>query len=62
MAFYAVDARDRVIQRVIQGYNGVDNERFFLIEARSMKKGWAKADMASETDSSVVCSNCRHYL
>ena len=35
MAFYAVDVRDRVIQRVTQGYNGVDNKRFFLIQARS---------------------------
>jgi len=44
MAFYAVDVRDRVIQRVTQEYNRVDNKRFFLIEARSAKQAWAKAD------------------
>jgi hypothetical protein len=61
MAFYAVDVRDRVIQRVTQEYNGVDNKRFFLIEARSAKQAWAKADIASEPDgSAVVCSSCRH--
>ena len=32
MARYAVDLRDRVIRRVTQEYNGVDNKRFFLIE------------------------------
>ena len=52
MAFYAVDVRDRVIQRVTQGYNRVDNKRFFLIEARSAKQAWAKADIASEPDGS----------
>ena len=29
MALYAVDVRDRVIRRVTQEYNGVDNKRFF---------------------------------
>jgi hypothetical protein len=43
MALYAVDVRDRVIQRVTQGYNGVDNKRFFLIEAGFAKQAWAKA-------------------
>ena len=43
MAFYAVDVRDRVIQRVTQEYNRVDNKRFFLIEAGSVKQAWAKA-------------------
>jgi len=60
MAFYAVDVRDRVIQRVTQGYNAVDNKRFFLIEARSAKQAWAKAEIASEPDGSAVCSSCRH--
>jgi len=61
MAFYAVDVCDRVIQRVTQEYNGVDNKRFFLIEAGSAKQAWAKADIASEPDGSgVVCSSCRH--
>ena len=60
MAFYAVDVRDRVIQRVTQGYNAVDNKRFFLIEARSAKQAWAKADTASEPVGSGVCSSCHH--
>jgi len=38
----------------------VDNKRFFLIEARSAKQAWAKADIASEPDGSAVCSSCRH--
>ena len=33
-----VDLRDRVIRRVTQEYNGVDNKRFFLIEAGSAKQ------------------------
>ena len=37
MALYAVDIRDRVIRRVTQEYHGVDNQRFFLIEAGSAK-------------------------
>jgi len=60
MALYAVDLRDRVIRRVTQEYNGVDNKRFFLIEAVSAKQAWAKADMASKPDSSAVCSSCHH--
>ena len=60
MAFYAVDVRARVIQRVTQDYSRVDNKRFFLIEAPSVKQAWAKVDKASETDGSAVCSNCRH--
>ena len=60
MAFYAVDVRDRVIQRVTQEYHRVDNKRFFLIEARSAKQAWAKADTASELIGSGVCSSCHH--
>jgi hypothetical protein len=43
MAFYAVDVRDRVIQQVNRKYRVVDNNRLFLIEARSTKQAWAKA-------------------
>jgi len=43
MAFYAVDVRDRVIQQVTRKYRAVDNNRFFLIGARSAKQAWAKA-------------------
>jgi hypothetical protein len=42
MAFYAVDVRDRVIRRVTQRYNGVDNKRFFLIEAVSDETSMGK--------------------
>jgi hypothetical protein len=61
MALYAVDVRDRVIQRVTRQYNGVrDNKRFFLIEAVSAKQAWAKASLASGTIGSDDCSCCHH--
>lgn len=60
MALYAVDVRDRVIQRVTQQYNGVDNKRFFLIEAGSAKQAWAKASGASGAIGSADCDSCRH--
>lgn len=60
MAYYTVDVRDRVIQRVTRQYNGVDNKRFFLIEAGSAKRAWAKARRASEATGSAVCGCCRH--
>jgi hypothetical protein len=60
MAFYAVDVRDQVIQRVTREYRRVDNKRFFLIEAGSAKQAWAKANIASEPVGSGVCSSCRH--
>ena len=43
MAFYAVDVRDRVIQRVTHKYDQADNKRYFSIEAGSAKQAWAKA-------------------
>jgi len=60
MAFYSVDVRDRVIQRVPREYGGADNERFFLIEAGSAKQAWARVNSALKPDGSVVCSSCRH--
>ena len=61
MAFYAVNVRERVIQRVTQEYNGVDNQRFFLIEAASAKQAWAKASRSSAAiGSGADCSSCRH--
>ena len=61
MALYAVDVRDRVIQRVTQQYNGVrDNKRFFLIEAGSAKQAWAKASRASGAIGSADCDGCHH--
>lgn len=60
MALYAVDVRDRVIRRVTQEYNGVDNQRFFLIEAGSAKQAWAKASRASQAIGSADCAGCRH--
>jgi len=60
MAFYAVDVRDRVIQRVTEEYNGMDNQRFFLIEAGSAKQAWAKASRSSAGIGSAECDCCRH--
>jgi hypothetical protein len=60
MAFYAVDVRDRVIQRVTREYNGADNARFFLIEAGSAKQAWAKARCSSAAVGSAECDLCRH--
>ena len=57
MALYAVDVRDGVIQRVTEEYSGVDNQRFFLIEAGSAKQAWAKANSAPETNGSAVCGH-----
>jgi hypothetical protein len=61
MAFYAVDVRDRVIQRVTRAYTAMDNNRFFLIEAASAKQAWAKASVATKPNSSADCTWCRHY-
>jgi hypothetical protein len=61
MAFYAVDVRDRVIQRVTREYTAVDNKRFFLIEAGSAKQAWAKAGVVTKPTSSSDCSWCRHH-
>ena len=60
MAVYAVDVRDRVIQRVTQKYKGADNQRVFLIKAGSAKRAWAKARRALETIGSTDCVCCGH--
>jgi hypothetical protein len=60
MALYAVDVRDGVIQRVTEEYSGVDNQRFFLIEAGSAKKAWAKANRSSGGIGSAECDCCHH--
>jgi hypothetical protein len=60
MAFYAVDVRDRVIQRVNQRYNGADNIRYYLLEAGSAKLAWAKAVRASSVIGRADCDSCRH--
>jgi hypothetical protein len=60
MAFYAVDVRDRVIQRVTREYNGADNARFYLIEAGSAKQAWAKARCSSAAIGCAECDRCRH--
>jgi len=60
MAFYAVDVRDRQIQRVTQQYVGMDNTRHFLIEASSAKLAWIKAVRASGATGSADCDSCRH--
>jgi hypothetical protein len=60
MAFYAVDVRHRVIRRVTQQYNSMDNKRVFLIEAVSAKQAWAKASRSSAPIGSADCDWCRH--
>jgi hypothetical protein len=60
MAFYAVDVRERVVQRVTDQHNGMDNKRFFLIEAGSAKQAWAKASRASGAVDGANCESCRH--
>jgi hypothetical protein len=60
MAFYAVDVQDQVIRRVTAQYDGVDNKRFFLIEAVSAKQAWAKVSDASGPMGSVKCGSCPH--
>jgi hypothetical protein len=60
MAFYAVDVRDEVIQQVTREYTAADNNRFFLIEASSAKKAWAKVSTATKPMSRASCSCCRH--
>ena len=60
MALYAVDVRNGVIQRVTEEYGGVDNQRFFLIEAGSAKQAWAKANRSSGGIGSAECDCCRH--
>jgi hypothetical protein len=60
MAFYAVDVRNGVIQRVTREYTVPDKKRFFLIEAGSAKKAWAKAGAATEAIGNANCGCCRH--
>ena len=60
MAFYAVDLRDRLIQRVTREYNGGDNQRVILIEAGSAKQAWAKASRSSAAIGRSECETCHH--
>ena len=60
MALYAVNVRDGVIQRVTEEYSGIDNRRFFLIEAGSAKQAWAKANRSSAGIGKAECDCCRH--
>ena len=60
MAFYAVDIQDQLIRRVTPHYDGVDNKRFFLIEAASAKQAWAKVSVVSGPIGAAQCSSCPH--
>jgi hypothetical protein len=60
MSLYAVNVRDRVIQRVSDEYSGADNQRVLLIEANSAKQAWAKASRSSHAIGSAACESCRH--
>ena len=61
MAFYAVDVRNHVIERVTRQYHIVDSKRFVLIEAVSAKQAWAKASHGLEAIGSAGCDWCRHH-
>ena len=55
-----VDVGDRVIDRVSEEHDGVDNQRVFLIEADSPKQAWANVSGSSAAISSAACESCRH--
>ena len=60
MAWYAVDLRDGVVQRVTEESNDVESQGRVGIEAGSAKRAWAKARRALETIGSVDCLGCAH--
>jgi hypothetical protein len=61
MAFYSVDVRERVIERVTQKHGGADNTRYFLIEAGSAKLAWAKAlRVSGVVVGNADCDSCGH--
>lgn len=60
MAFYAVDVRDRLIQRVTHQYLGADNKRYYLIEADSATLAWTKAARGSCVIGRAACESCGH--
>ena len=60
MAWYAVDLRDRVVQRVTEESNDVDSQGRLRIEAGSPKRAWAKANRLSVQIGSAECDSCRH--
>jgi hypothetical protein len=62
VAFYLVDVRDRVIQRVTHKHIGADNTRYFLVEAGSAKQAWVKAVRASGVIiGNTDCDSCGHH-
>ena len=60
MAWYAVDLRDRVVQRVTEESNDVNSQGRVRIEAGSAKRAWAKANRSSIQIGSAECECCRH--
>ena len=60
MAFYAVDVRDRVVERVTQKYVSAASGRFLLVEAGSKKMAWAKAIRATDAVDNAQCDSCGH--
>jgi len=63
MAFYLVDMRERVIQRVTEKcgkYVGADNARYFLVQAGSKKMAWALAIRANDPAAYAQCDSCGH--
>ena len=60
MAYYMVDVRDRVIERVTEKFAGANNARYFLIEAGSKKMAWAMAMRATDAVDGAECDSCGH--
>jgi len=60
MALVTFDARDGVIQRAAEEYNGVRNRRCFPIETGLSKHAW-NASGSSHGISGPECVYCRHH-
>ena len=60
MAFYVVDMRSRLIQRLKEQDDRADNPGLLLIKASSAKMAWAKAVRASYSKGNADCNSCGH--
>jgi hypothetical protein len=60
MAWYAVDVRDGVVQRVTEESSEVDKQGRVLIEAGSAKQALAKSRGSSAANGSTECNCCHH--
>ena len=55
-----VAVRDGVIQRMTQGYKGMDRKRLFKIDLDSAKQAWANGGCPPRAMTSGDCHSCRH--